>query len=119
MAAFDLVVVDECHHADDGHPANALMRRLYLPLPAAARPAVLGLTASLPSHLCPARAAARCARLLANLGGCALLAARGPGVAAELGRCVGAVETVEVALDSDPAQVWFDLRRRTLGDTFP
>jgi superfamily II DNA or RNA helicase len=106
LAAFGLVVVDECHHADDNHPANALLRRLYLPLPPAARPPVLGLTASLPSDLCPARAQAKCERLLANLGGAALLVAEEPGSVADMARWTVEVETVEVALGSDASQAW-------------
>jgi hypothetical protein len=106
LAAFSLVVIDECHHASKDHPLNVLLGHWYLKLRTADRPPLLGLTASLPSDVDPARCRARCEDLLRNLGGCAIMAAAEPISISELARCTNPVATEEVVLDSDAVQVW-------------
>jgi ERCC4-related helicase len=52
LSPFQLVIIDECHHAKTSHPYRTLMQRFYFPMKRAGKvtPKILGLSASPAAH---------------------------------------------------------------------
>ncbi len=63
-----LVVLDEVHHCDKDHPYNRLISKYHLVLGSAARPKILGLTASPAGHKNSASTMGMLKNLLESLG---------------------------------------------------